>query len=81
MGWLISSGRGPPERTSPPEFRICRLLVIVVSIVGSDPFHLFDPLVKNKVQFRGMNLIQSSMTTLRMSSTSLNARSAKDGLI
>jgi hypothetical protein len=31
--------------------------VTVVSIVGSDPFHSFDPVAQNKPQFRGLNLI------------------------
>jgi hypothetical protein len=46
IGCFIRSGRGPPERTLPREFRICCLLVIVVYIVGQDLFHSFDPAVK-----------------------------------
>jgi hypothetical protein len=34
IGWFISSGRGPQEKSLPREFRIYCLLVIVVSIVG-----------------------------------------------
>jgi hypothetical protein len=32
--------------------------VIVVSIVGQDPFHSFDPMVQNNLQCRELNLIQ-----------------------
>jgi hypothetical protein len=56
--WSTSSGRDPPGKTLPSEFRMCCLFVLIVSIVGSDPFHSFDPVVKNKLQFKGPNLIQ-----------------------
>jgi hypothetical protein len=54
----MRSGCYPPEKTFPFEFRICCLLVILVFIVGSYQFHSFDSVVKNKMQFRGSNLIQ-----------------------
>jgi hypothetical protein len=34
------------------------MLVPVVLIVGQDPFDSFDPVVKNKLQFIGPNLIR-----------------------
>jgi hypothetical protein len=58
LEWFRSGSGGPPERTRPGEFRIYCLLVTLVSIVGQDPFHSFDPVVKNKLQFRGPNRTQ-----------------------
>jgi hypothetical protein len=43
------------KKALPREFRRYCFLVIIVSIVGQDPFHLFDPVVKNKLPFRVLN--------------------------
>jgi hypothetical protein len=41
------------------------LLVRVASIVREDPFHSFDPMVKNMLQFRGVNLHQKLYDCLK----------------
>jgi hypothetical protein len=51
---LVNNERGIPERTLPRKFRRYSFLVII----AHDPFHSFNPVVKNKLQFSGLNLIQ-----------------------
>jgi hypothetical protein len=65
IAWLISGGRGLPDRTSPGEFKICCLLVTIISSVGYGPSPSFGPVVKSKLRSRGPGLVQKTDSRLK----------------
>jgi hypothetical protein len=47
----------PSRKDLAAQIQDMTFLVIFVSIICQDTFHWFDPVVKNKSRFRGLNLI------------------------